>query len=296
MIDFRSLSTFVWVARLGGFRLAAKKLNTTQPAVSQRIARLEDELGVKLMVRDRKSVALTDSGRVVMDFAERLLQLRGEMVASISDRSRIRGAMRIGVAETIVHSWLPRFLERMSIDFPGVALEIEVDISPNLRGLLLGQQIDLAFLVGPISAPTIRNRLLCVERLGFYASPALGFGGRKTTLARIVEHPIITFSRNTQPFVGLSELLADPSLPLPRIHASASLATIVRMALDGIGVATIPKSVARGEVRQGKLVEIRCEARMPDLRFVAGWLATPDAGLVRHAVDMAVAVAGTSKR
>ena len=52
MIDLRNLETFVWVAQLGGFRSAADKLNTTQPAISARIALLEDELGVKLFDRE----------------------------------------------------------------------------------------------------------------------------------------------------------------------------------------------------------------------------------------------------
>ena len=292
MIDLRTLSTFVWVAQLKSFRQAATKLHTTQPAVSQRIAQLEDELGVRLLARDRRSVALTEAGRMVLTYADRMLRLRNEMIEAVSDRSRLSGSLRLGVAETIVHTWLPIFLEHMSKVYPRLVFEIDVDISANLRERLLAQHIDLAFIVGPISAAAIRNRHLCYERLAFVASPKLGLGGKRVSLQKLAGHSIITFSRNTQPYVNLSELFADPSLVQPRIHASASLATVVKMALDGLGVAVIPPSIVREEIKAKRLIELNCDARLPDLQFVAGWLATPDAGIVTSVVEIAAAVAG----
>ncbi len=287
MVEFRTLETFVWVAQLKSFRRAAEKLNTTQPAVSQRVAQLEDQLGARLMARGARVIALTDAGRTVLSHAERLLRLRADMMASVIDPAQVKGALRLGVAETIVHTWLPRFLEIMSATHPRLTLEIEVDISPNLRERLLSQQIDLAFLLGPISAPTIVNRPLQHDRISFLASPKLGLARRRLPLARIAEFPIITFARNTQPYVHLRELLADPGMPSPRLHASASLATAVRMALDGLGVALIPPSIVAEELKNGRLVELNCDIEIPGLQFVAGWLATPDANLIAPAVRIA---------
>jgi DNA-binding transcriptional LysR family regulator len=118
MIDFRSLSTFVWVAQLRNFHRAAAKLNTTQPAVSQRIAQLEADFGVQLLARDNRSVVLTEAGRAVLGYAERMLSLRNEMIAAVSDPAQLWGSLRLGVAETIVYTWLPQFLERMSAAYP----------------------------------------------------------------------------------------------------------------------------------------------------------------------------------
>ncbi len=67
MIDLKSLETFVWVARQQSFRAAAERLNTTQPAVSQRIVQLEDHLGVSLLQRTTRRVALTGKGRILFD-------------------------------------------------------------------------------------------------------------------------------------------------------------------------------------------------------------------------------------
>ena len=108
MLDFRSIETFLWVVKLGSFRGAAARLNTTQPAISQRIAQLEREMGVKLLNRDHRVASPTPSGRQMMVYAEKLIGLRAQMMAEIGDRSAMRGVMRLGVAETIVHTWLPR--------------------------------------------------------------------------------------------------------------------------------------------------------------------------------------------
>ncbi len=71
MLDFKSLETFVWVATLGSFRGAAAKLNTTQPAISQRIAQLEDEFGIRLLERTSRTVSPTEKGRELLVHAER---------------------------------------------------------------------------------------------------------------------------------------------------------------------------------------------------------------------------------
>ena len=79
MIDLRNIETFFWVATLGGFRAAAEKLNATQPAISQRIASLESDLGIRLFDRDVRGIKLTGKGRELLSHAERMLQLRRDM-------------------------------------------------------------------------------------------------------------------------------------------------------------------------------------------------------------------------
>ena len=86
MADFKGLETFLWVVTLGSFRGAAQKLNTTQPAISQRIAQLERELGVRLLQRDRNAVLPTPAGRQLMVYAEKLIGLRSEMMAALAKR------------------------------------------------------------------------------------------------------------------------------------------------------------------------------------------------------------------
>src|SRR3569832_262941 len=206
MSDFKALETFLWVATLGSFRGAAQKLNTTQPAISQRIAQLEREMGVKLLQRDRRAASPTPSGRQMMVYAEKLIGLRSEMLAAVGDRSAVRGVLRLGVAETIVHTWLPQLIKRVNEAYPNLSIEIEVDITPNLRARLLAQEIELAFVVGPLTASGVHSRVLADYPIGFLASPSLGLGKGPVTPAELARFPIITFPRKTRPYEVVREV------------------------------------------------------------------------------------------
>ena len=238
----------------------------------------------------------TEKGRELLSYAERLLKLRAEMRAALADRNAVRGVLRLGVSETIVHTWLPRFIERVHASHPRLALEIEVDISPNLRNRLVGHEIDLAFLLGPLSSPTIRNRPLCRFPLAFLASPKLDLPQGPVRLAALARHPIITFSRGTQPYVAVNDLFSQPHLPPIRLHASASLAPVVRMAVDGIGVAVIPPAIVADELEAGRLHIVEADAAIPDLGFTASWPMTPDGFAAEQLADIGVAIAEEDQR
>ena len=76
MTDFKAIETFLWVVNLGSFRVAAQKLYTTQPSISQRSAQREREMGVRVLQRDRRMASPTPSGRQMMVYAEKLIGLR----------------------------------------------------------------------------------------------------------------------------------------------------------------------------------------------------------------------------
>lgn len=294
MVDFKSIETFLWVVTLGSFRGAAQRLNTTQPAISQRIAQLEREMGVKLLNRDHRVASPTTSGRQLMVYAEKLIGLRSEMMAAVGDRSAMRGVMRLGVAETIVHTWLSRLIKSVNTAYPNLSLEIEVDITPNLSARLLAQEIELAFVLGPLSAASVRNRALCDYPVGFLASPALGLGSGPLTVQQLAKFPIITFPRKTQPYEIVRSLFNRPDLPPIRLHASASLATVIHMAIEGLGIAVIPTAIVENEMTDGRLQLLSTNLKIAPLTFSASWLESPDAVAVELVADLAGKIARSS--
>lgn len=290
MVDFKGLETFVWVVALGSFRGAAQKLNTTQPAISHRITQLEEEMGAKLLTREARNIAPTAQGRQLLPYAEKIIAMRAEMLAALRDSSELRGVIRLGVAETIVQTWLPDFIKEVSRQYPHLSVEIEVDISPSLRSRLLAQEIDIAFLLGPLTAPRLRNRLLCEYPVSFIASPSLGVPN-PATVRDLAGFPLITFARKTQPYEAVKSIFNRPDLPEMKLHASASMATVVHLALEGIGIAVIPHEPVGEEIRSGRLELIRTSLSMPQLTFCASWLEAPDTLAVELVVDIAARIA-----
>jgi DNA-binding transcriptional LysR family regulator len=287
MLEFKSLETCLTIAQLGSIRAAAAKLNTTQPALSIRVAQLERTLGTKLFDRTGRTMAPTAEGRTLIDYAERILRLRNEMVGAINDRSHIRGSLRLGVSETVVHMWLSPFLRRMSNLHPKLAFEIDVDISVNLQAKLLRREIDLAFMVGPVSDPNIRSRWLCQYPLSFIAHPDLGLQGRELSVEELAVFPIITFARSTQPYASVMNLMSRRGRTPLRIHACNSLLTVVRITKEGMGIAAITPMIVKNELASGELVELSSADKVPPLDYVAAWLVSPDEERMEQVVAIA---------
>lgn len=287
MADLRNLEAFVWIAHLGGFRAAAEKLHTTQPAVSQRIALLERELDVRLFDREPRGVVLTVKGHELLPYAERMLQLRSDMLVAARDKKAMRGLVRLGVSETIVHTWLAALIERLHSNHPELVLEIEVDTTPQLHERLTSHLLDIAFLLGPVSEPRMKNVALSSYPMSWVADPRLDLGSEPVPLPVLASWPIITYPRNTLPYRHVREMFSRAGLPDLRMYGNSSLSTIVRMTLDRIGVSVIPPVVIARELAEGRLRLVCAEQKLPDLDFYAIYPAKPDSYMAEKIASIA---------
>ncbi|MCE8014993.1 LysR family transcriptional regulator [Halomonas sp. MCCC 1A17488] len=286
-MNFRSLETFIWIARLGSFRAAAQRLYTSQPSVSARISGLEDELGVELFERTGRRVVLTAKGRELLAYAEKLLHLHGEMLQVVAKSECLQGSIRLGVAETIAYTWLPRLIERVSEAYPAINLELDIDISVNLADKLTSHDIDIAFLMGKVNQPGFTSDDLCRYSLVWVASPRLALPAGPVTLSELAQWPIITYPRRSEPYAVIRSLV-DPMNHSTRIHSSSSLSTIIRMALDGIGVSALPREIVSRELESGTLRQFNVEAALPDLAFSAAYSTAPGANVVRAVAELSL--------
>lgn len=283
-MNFEQLRTFLWVARLGGVRRASEQMNLSQPAVSARIMALEDALKVKLFDRSPRGVVLTRQGEMLKTYAEQMFFIHEEISQRIADPTGIEGNFRIGVSETIAQAWLPRFLERVSRDYPRLSLELTVDISINLREDLLARRLDLALLMGPISEYSTNNVALPEFELRWYR--AAGFGPVDLTVT-----PVISYARNTRPYRELVEELARRYGPSVRIYTSASLSASIQMIAAGIGVGPYPCSLASEKLAAGQIEEFDPGWYPRSLLFTASHLSEPRNGLAERCAALARDVA-----
>ena len=150
-VNLKQLETFVWVADLGSFRLAAKQLNTTQPNVSARISALENSLGVVTMERDAGSVRLTAKGVELLSHARRVLDSVSNLIEAMDTTDLFDGVVRLGVTEMVANTWLNTFLKQFRSLYPNTSLELSVDLAANLERELHDYNIDLAFQSGPFT-------------------------------------------------------------------------------------------------------------------------------------------------
>lgn len=135
---------------------------------------LEETLGLRLLDRRPRRVEPTWAGVALIDYAERIFALRDEMVEVVANTAALHGTLRLGMPETIVHTWLGWLVECLAADFPAVTLDVEVDSTPNLREALIAGRLDLVFLHAPAPDDKLTTLPLCSFPLSWFASPRLG--------------------------------------------------------------------------------------------------------------------------
>ena len=294
MIPFniKQLETFLWVATFGSFRKAAGRLNTTQPAVSTRIAGLEDALGVKLFERQSSTVRLTAKGQQLLPLAQRVLRTADRFQLAANSLAGTTGALRLGVVETVVHTWLPDFLREFQASYPLVEMDLVVDVTTNLRSELISRRIDLAVLMGPVLEYRIENIEMPSFPLAWVCSPNLKLPETgKVTLNDLLQFPIITYARTTRPYSEVYRKLSGEFEEAPRMFPANSLSASLKLTLDGIGIGSLPRDLVGDHVASGKLRIVECEWHPSDLQFTASYPVEPSNPVAEQAAKLAYRIA-----
>jgi DNA-binding transcriptional LysR family regulator len=252
------LAAFLAVATERSFSAAARRLHRTQPAVSQAVKRIEDELGERLFDRSSRDGTLTEAGRLLQDYAQRLLGLASEAQSAIKELQHVRrGRIIIGANEAAVHTLLPH-IERFAAAHANVLIDVRRVPSRQIANAVLDRTLDFGVLT---FQPADR---------GVQTIP---LGGDEIVLLTAPKHPLAVRRRVTLEEVGREVVIAhsDPSPARDRVLrayerkqtainiqiALPSLDGIKRAVEIGIGVALLPRRCALTEIARGHLTAIR---------------------------------------
>lgn len=291
-MNLKQLEAYLWVAKLGSFSKTAERLYTTQPAISSRISNLEDELRATLFDRDAGAVRLTATGRALIPLAEKVLDAVEAMREGAGNTVEATGLLRLGVSETIVQTWLPELLSRLRETYPALDVEMSVDVTSNLRKELIEHALDLAFLLGPVSEYTVTNVPLCEYPMIWAMRPTDTFKQKTSmTMSEMLRFPILTYARNTRPFIEIHEAFRAATGVAPRLFPSTSLSACQRMAEHGVGIGSMPRLLAANALRDGRLIEIDMDWHPTPLKFTATYIADPSRPVIARIAEMARDVA-----
>ncbi|NKI68661.1 LysR family transcriptional regulator [Collimonas pratensis] len=286
-MNIRFLETFVWLAKLKNFRLTAEKLHTTQAAVSSRIATLEQDFGVRLFDRGAREVALTTDGSKALVYAERIVKLMREMKDEMSAKDHYSGVLRIGVIESIVHSWFPDLIGCIHKLFPQLEIEISSDTTIHLREQFSKGDLDLVLQADAVIAPNIRNLKLCEFPMRWVGSAKLDIGNETLSLSDLAAFPLVSFARNSGPHTVLEQLFSDSERGSLHINCITSVATMIRLVSDGFGVAVVPPAIIQRELNDGSLQQLRVDADFPALQLMASFRNDPENALTETIASIA---------
>jgi len=191
--DLKHLSTFVAVAEELNFHRAAERLATTQPAVSRIVQELETRLNVTLLERTTRSVRLTEGGRYLLGEAREILS-RTEAAERYTKMlgSGAKGTLRVGYTTITGHSLVPDISRAFRAENPEVRLDLSYHSSPAQRDLIIHDQIDVGFLVGPFKSSEIKTRLVATHSVVALLRPDHPLCAKsELTVADLAEEPIV---------------------------------------------------------------------------------------------------------
>ena len=268
-MTLKQLETFYWVCRLGGFAAAARHLHSTQSAVSMRIQDLESSLGIPLFDRSQRSARLTAKGQELVKYAEQLMTVATEIQHRIGDPRVLSGTVRLGVTELVAVTWLPKLATAINENYPGIVLELDVDLTLNQLQKLQNGDLDVTVLPGPITEPGLANVPLGAVEFAWMASPKLGVPHGKLTPRDLHAWPLLTLTRTSNLHKLLGAWFEESGATARRVDVCNSIGVLGALTIAGLGVSFLPREHFGREVDSGQLQVLDLAPRLPDLEYFA---------------------------
>jgi DNA-binding transcriptional LysR family regulator len=240
-MDLADLDIFRAVVKAGGVTRAAEKLNRVQSNVTTRVRQLEADLGVQLFIREGKKLHLSPEGKLLLDYADRLLDLACEAREAVQD-AKPRGLLRLGAMESTAAVRLPVPMNEYVSRYPEVSLELRTGSPRDLAAAVREGELDAALVAEPIAdAP--------FEKIPMYDEELVIIAG--------ANHPPIRSPRDLN---GRSVLVFEPGCPYrkrmddwfassgemsDRIIEISSYNTMLGCAVAGMGISMVPRIVLK---------------------------------------------------
>ena len=286
-MNIRFIEAFIWVAKLHSFRAAAEKLNVSQATISSRISSIEIEFDCRLFDREHNDVVLTNKGSLLLEKAERLLTSEQDLLDSLKYHTDIVRNIRIGVIESIVHTWLSDFLTQLKCLYPNIEFELTAEPTIHLHSLFAKGALDIIIQTDKVLDSSVVNTKLDPLDIVWVCHGNSPLLHNTASLYEISKFEIITFTRGSHPHLAVSTMFAKQSLKPKQIHCVSSLSVIKDLVQKGFGVATLPIAAITEELKKGQLILLKGLESPPPLMLYICWQEMTDGKMKNSIVELA---------
>ena len=259
-MELRQLTTFRMVATMLSFSRAAVTLNYVQSSVTTQIQVLEEELGVRLFDRLGKRVALTDAGRRLLQYTERILDLVDEARSAVANEDVPSGTLTITAPETLCSYRLPTLLRQFRARFPQVQLIFRLSTFIDPWRSAIEGSTDIAFAIDePIHSNMLVTEILIPE-------PLLLLAPHDHRLSQLPHIDPVELDRETFLLTErgsyrnvLERALNDVGVHLATNLEFSSVEAIKQCTMAGMGISFLPAVTVAAEIAQGRLAVLDWE-------------------------------------
>ncbi len=264
-MDTQLLEAFIAVAESGSFSVAAERIHVTQPAVSKRIAQLEDILECRLFDRIARSVTLTEAGEALMPRAHQILQAIADTRQAIHDLSgEISGRLRLAISHHIGLHRLPPSLKQFAQQHPSVTIDVDfMDSEKAYEGILHGHFEVAVITLAPQPHPKIEARIIWPDPLVFMVADDHPLTKeQRPSLQTLCNHPAILPGLGTYTGRMARAVFEEQRVPLPATMATNYLETIKMMVSIGLGWSLLPESMLESGLQAIDIPDVHIERQL----------------------------------
>ena len=256
-MDIHQLETFLAVVEEGSFSGAAKALGRTQPAVSQVIGRLEDELGQRLFERPARRGGMTDAGKALVEYAQRLITVREQARVALEDVRALRAGRLAIAANELTCLYLLPVLDRFRRLYPGVSVTVQRSLASRVPASVLDYAVDLGVTTYRPAEPGLRAVVVYRDQLVFVVPPSHPLARRPEVSITMLGSESFVAHHVASPFRDrVVEAFRTHRVALQMPVEMPTIDAIKRFVALGHGVALLPGISVEDELRRGELVRV----------------------------------------
>jgi DNA-binding transcriptional LysR family regulator len=240
-MELADLRIFRSVVQEGGVTRAAEKLNRVQSNVTTRVRQLEADLGVQLFIREGKKLHLSPEGKLLLDYADRLLDLAQEARDALQD-AKPRGRLRLGSMESTASVRLPVPMSEYLSRYPDVSLELRIGTPRELAPAVRAGELDAALVAEPIADAPFEKIPLYDEELVIIASanhPPI------KSPSDVNGRPVLAFEAGCPYRQRMENWFAGSGEMSDRVIETSSYHAILGCAVAGMGISMVPRIVLK---------------------------------------------------
>jgi len=266
-MDLSDLRVFQAVATAGGITRAAALLHRVPSNVTTRIKNLEDDLGVALFGREGRRLQLSPQGKVLLEFANRLLLLAEEARGAMHEQMP-RGVLHLGSMESTAAIRLPSLLGQIHERYPELSIELRTGAPRPLTIRVLSGELDAALVAEPVSDPRLDSLAVCTEQLviiGPVGHPPI------RSAHDIRNGTLLVFEPDCPHRQRLEAWCARDNMAPRRIIEVGSYHAILGCCVAGMGVALVPAAVLDTYTERARLSEHKLKGDFRTVRTMLIW-------------------------
>jgi DNA-binding transcriptional LysR family regulator len=256
-MELFQLETFLAVAEARSFSQAAQKLHRTQPAVSQTIRKLESDIGEPLFDRSSRDANLTDAGRLLVDYAEKLLNLRSEAGSAITELRQLQAGKLAVAANEFTSIYLLSVLEKFRRQSPMIKVVVQRSLSSQIAQEVLNHKVEIGLLAFNPDVSGLRSIVVYRDELAFIVHPRHPLAGsRQVNIRQLGAESFVAHVVASQYRARVVEAFRRHHTPLNMQVELPTIEAIKRFVAMGNGVALVPGICVETELARGELVHI----------------------------------------